>query len=455
MRTLLALTICVLAFVVIFSLNLNFGPGLSIKNLFVYLSALALFMEFVLGQPPKVKMQGVHACFGILIGYTVLTTLVAGNFAGYRNYGILGNIINVKSSFFDWWVLFAVFFYGARSNDDVERLIKLLLIVISIANVATIAQVAGLNVVGRALSGDPGSADGSRVYGVFGHANETGTLIVAFLPAYIAVAESAIGWRRWAWIGGLGFSLITLILSASRGALAGLFIGGFFAAILCHRYLSVRGVVKWVSTIAAVGVPLLIIVGVKYWDVLMVRLFSEANHGGIQDLSSGRTEIWARGLAKMAEHPWSFITGFGWNSWSMFDFDYIPHNQYLSFLFELGLVGLGCFVVILFKSAVVPLSAVRVADESARRYLLACVFGVFILSGSIMFATLFIPWLFIWPYLALSMRYAVNVLADAKSKATPEQSSRAGRSLAAANNAAFAEARTPYHGHRDGGLRRQ
>jgi O-antigen ligase len=423
MRNLLGVTICVLAIVVTFSLDLSLGSGLSLKNVFIYLAAAVLIFQAILGQPLKSEIRGLNVCFGVLIAYALLSTFVAADILQYRGYAVLSNIIYLKSVLFDWWVLFAIFFYGARSVEDVETLIKLLLIAMSLANIATLGQLSGVIHLGREVIGEKPDED-RRIFGVFGHANETGTLIACLIPVYIAVADSATGIRRWLWIGGMMASLTVLLLTASRGALAGFFLGGLWAAILCRRYLSLQRALRWVSLTVAVLIPILIVVGIKYWDWFLAR-FSEVNHGGesgsVREMSSGRTEIWADGLERMLEQPWSFLTGFGWNSWSVMGFYYIPHNQYLSLWFELGLVGLVCFILLMSKSVSAALSAAIVADPKARRYMVACVFAVLILSIAVIFAVLFIPWYFIWPYIGLSMRYASIVLARSKRESIAAQ----------------------------------
>lgn len=432
MRILLGITICILAIAVTFSLDLSVAPGLSLKNVFLYLTATALILQAILGQPPKAELGALQACFAVLVAYALLSTFAVGNLAGYRAYGIAGSLIYLKAVLVDWWVLFAVFFYGARSVDDTEKLIKLLLIAVGIANIATIAQLGGIIHLGREVIGDEDIGEQRRIFGVFGHANETGTLIACLIPAYIAVADSETGVRRWAWIGAMMSSVTVLILTASRGALVGLFFGGLWAALLCRPYLSVERAMKWVSTAVAVLIPMLIVVGIKYWDLLLARFLTEGARGGVREMSSGRTEIWARGIERMMERPWSFITGYGWNTWSVMRFDYISHNEYLSFEFELGLVGVISFILILRKTVVTALSAAAVADPRARSYMVACVFSALILSVALIFETLFIPWLFIWPYFGLLMRYACIALAGSKRGSSVPQSELAMRAGVAA-----------------------
>jgi hypothetical protein len=411
MRKLLAVTISVLTFMVASSFNFNLGPGLSAKNLFMYLPGVILLLQAVLGQRPKGGLLFLQGCWAVLILYSLVSIVIVGTFGtGYRDYSILPNILFLKSNFFDWWVLFSVFFYGPRSLEDTERLIKVLLIAIGIANVITILVVGGLPL--RTDIVDV-SDDGTRIAGFFGHPNETGTMIACLIPAYIAVIESSGGIRKWGWIGCLVASATVMILNQSRGATVAFFIGGLWGIALCRRYLSLQRAIKWIYTTAAIMVPVVLVLGIKYWYLLLDRLNAGKFHGDVSYLTSGRTDIWGDGLNSMMERPWSFVTGLGYNSWpSLTTIGLAEHNQFLAFWFELGLTGLIVFIVILGTSATTALSAAAVAEPKTRGYVVACVFSVLILCVGMAFANLGMPWFFLWPYLGLMTRYACFVLAD-------------------------------------------
>ena len=421
MRSLLAFTIVVLTFMVTSTHNFNLGSGISVKNLIMYLPAMGLLFQSVLGQRPKAELQFLQGCFAVLIGYALISTVIAGTVGGYRDYDIRSSLMLLKGLIFDWWVLFTVFFYGARSVDDTERLIKVLLGAISLANILTLAQFGGLINLGRDITCDQDVVGvGGRFCGVFGHANETGTMIAFLLPPYVAIIESARGIRRWVWIVGMMSSVTVMILNASRGASVGLVAGSLLGAILCRKYLSLGRAIKFATNIAVVLIPMMILVGIKYWDVLIGRFSTSQSHGDVGTMTSGRNLIWGLGIDRMLEDPWSFISGFGWNSWSSMSFEFIPHNHYLWFWFELGLVGLFAFILLLGKSVTTALSAAAVADPKGRSYMVAFVFGVLILSIALFFEQLELPWFFVWPYFGLSMRYACLILADHKRTAAAQ-----------------------------------
>ena len=111
----------------------------------------------------------------------------------------------------------------------------------------------------------------------------------------------------------------------------------------------------------------------------------------------------------MMNSPLSLITGFGWNTWSVMGFTLVAHNHYLSLWFELGLVGVVGFVLILRQLVTTALTTAAVADASDRNFILAFVFSFLILAVGIFFVLLFKPWTYLWPYIGLAMRYTVNV----------------------------------------------
>jgi O-antigen ligase len=411
LQILLILSIYAVTASCILGLGLNIAPGLSAKNLLLYTAAVLLFLESLWGRAPKFEVRPVQWAFVTLIVYALLSVIIAGPVVQLPNYKAMDSLIQVKGVLLDWTFFFCVFFYGSRSAEDVEALIKAILIAVSFGSLFAIAKVAGLVHIGVDVFGDEVGLS-RRVYGVWGHSNETGALVACLLPAYIAVVESSLGLRRLLWIVAMMTSVTMLILTASRGAFTGLFIGSVWGALLCHRYLSLQRTLKWLSTTVAVLVPMLIVVGAQYWHQLVARFTGTS--GNVDEMSSGRTDIWSWGIDKMLEAPWTFVSGFGWNSWWSMGFDYIPHNEYLWLWFELGVVGVACMVVILATVTKTALAAARIAQERPRRFLVACVFGTLTLAVTIFFANLWVPWFYLWPYLGVCMRYAMLARQEAR-----------------------------------------
>ncbi len=79
-----------------------------------------------------------------------------------------------------------------------------------------------------------------------------------------------------------------------------------------------------------------IVAGRTYLE-LYIHRFTGVYRVSAADVSSGRSDIWGRGLEAMMNSPVSLITGFGWDTWSVMGFNIVAHNHYLSLWFELGL----------------------------------------------------------------------------------------------------------------------
>jgi O-antigen ligase len=289
-----------------------------------------------------------------------------------------------------------------------RRVDKILLLAVSAANLITIANIAGITSIGIDPIGDD-DPSAARIKGIFGHENETGALLAALLPAYIAVVESKRGAARLFWIGAMLVSAAVLFMTSSRGALLALLIGGGWGAYVCRKYLSMERAMKWGLIALVVAVPIVAFLGFRYWDQFVQRLTGSSTTS-MDELSSGRTEIWMDGLNAMINKPSSLIVGYGWDTWALLPFRYVPHNQYLWLWFELGLVGVGCLVVALRTSVVTALAAIKVADPGSRGMLVAYVVGILVLSVSIFFANLWLPWPYLWAYIALAMRSALSIL---------------------------------------------
>ena len=418
MRFLLILIICGLAIGDIFGVSLSLGAGVSVKNLLVYMGAGWLLLQSALGRPVKVELQTIQTCFAVLILYAAVTMFIASGIIHYPGYKLSNSAIVLKASLIDWIVYFLVFFYGARTIADARTFLKLFLFILSLGNLFTIAKALGIISFGADIWGS-GDDTVSRVNGVFGDANETGTMIACLLPVYISVILSAKGFGKIVWVACTTFSAIVMFMAASRGALVGLILGSLWAAYLCRRYLSFRLAFKWGSIIFAIAAIAAVVAGGSYLE-LYIHRFTGVSVASAADVSSGRSDIWARGLEAMMNSPVSLITGFGWDTWSVMGFSYVAHNHYLLLWFELGLVGIVCLLLILGQLVTTALATVAVADSPDRDYIVAFVFSFLILGIGVFFVLLAKPWFYLWSFIGLAMRYTVDVKAAHRINADPQ-----------------------------------
>ena len=141
-RFLLFLIICTLAFNDISGIGLSLGAGMSAKNLLVYMGAGWLLLHRGLGPPVRAELRTIQICFMVLIAYATITMFIASGIIHYEGYDLRHSALDLKILLIDSFVFFMVFFYGTRTNADARALLKMLLFVVSIANLFTIAKAA-------------------------------------------------------------------------------------------------------------------------------------------------------------------------------------------------------------------------------------------------------------------------------------------------------------------------
>jgi O-antigen ligase len=415
MRWLFVLLIASLAISDIFSIQFSLGPGLSIKNALLYLITFGLFFRFVLGGERSLALPSIHVCFAVWVCYALLSWIIAGYFIEYRDYDVIDAAIKLKASIIDSMLVFMCVFFGVRNAADARFVLKALLVAVAIANLATLSDVAGLSSFGVRV-GDTGAEEG-RVFGVFGHANETGALIVTLLPAMIAAAMASHRLARLAWIFALVASTLVMILTVSRGAYVAAIVGTAGAAYLCRRYVSATHLAAGGALVLCAIVLVLafaIVIDPTLGHTLVERVLGQTTAVDVREVSSGRTSIWLDVVRRMMAEPITLVTGYGWDAYSAMPFRYATHNHYLNLWFNLGVVGVAAFVFLLRQVMVTARAAVPAAeDEQDRKQLLAFVFGIVAFSIAAFFTNIYGPWLYLWIYIGAVMRIAVAVSENA------------------------------------------
>lgn len=220
----------------------------------------------------------------------------------------------------------------------------------------------GIGVIASILFGRTGT--GGAWLGVFGSKNAFAAHIAVFALIAIAVAaDSKSHWLlRLAGMAGVIASAPLLVLAQSAGA--SLMVAPC-AALVLFSILSVRltGVQKlfMFAMLAIVGAAFVVVV-LTTGDALLAGIIEGS---GKDATLTGRTDLWATGLSYIAERP---LQGLGYRAfwvigfapaeelWAMFD---VPsgagfnfHNTYISNAVEIGLIGLGLQVAIMYGGAI-------------------------------------------------------------------------------------------------------
>ncbi len=406
MRYLLTLMLIVLAASDALKLDLSLAPGLSAKNALSYVALLMLVLRIIIRREFKFELPSLTLGFAILIAYAVLSFIVIVTIIHYPRYEIFASVLILKQLLGDSAIFFFVFFYGLESTADAKYMTKVLLLAIAGANAISLLDVSGVVSLGVTTVGSSG-AEADRVFGPFGHANETAALIICLLPAYFAAASKSSGYGKLIWIGSGFVSATMFVLTGSRGGLVGIVVGYLWAAYLTRKVLPKKALgnfMKWAAVAAFIAVPIFAVLEMKFGSVLLQRITSyDPSEGG-----SGRTYIWRTAIERMMDHPLSLITGFGWNAYSTMGFIFVMHNHYLWLWFELGLVGVITYILMIRNSLATAKSVARGVDEETRAYLIAYIFGMISMSVAIFFVLLGLPWPYIWAYVGTTMRLAVS-----------------------------------------------
>jgi hypothetical protein len=426
-------------------MQMSLFTGFSVKNAILYAIGFTLVFRTALSGGVKVDLLSLHVIFFLLIGYAGLMWVIAFGVVHYPGYGMFSGLVTLKTKLIDPALMLFAAFYGLRTLDDAKWLIGALLLAIGAANLATLADSVGLLHLGMKV-GEKGPEAG-RVFGAFGHANDTGTLIVTVLPGMVAMMVLNQRFHRLVWCGCILVSLMVLILTVSRGAFVGLIVGTIWAAFMLRRYIPTQKFVAW-GVLAIVGILLAVLiaglVNQQIGDVIAQRVLGQSQSVDMGEVSSGRTQIWAELLDRMVRTPITLLTGFGWDVYFVMPFRYAPHNHYLNTYFNLGIPGLSLFLYIMWRIVRIARGAVDRADEATQPHVLAFIFGMLALLISIIFADLYDPWSYIWLYVGAMMRIAVLVRQGAEE---PVLSARdAPLKVAQVHTPAFGEARSAFGG---------
>jgi hypothetical protein len=399
---LLTIFLCVMTVATTFGLDLSLGPGLSVKNAILYTILLFYTVETAVYHNRRFDLPSVLIPFGLLFFYCVLSWAITSFVIQLSDYVPLRAGLSLKTERFDHLIVFLLFFFGLQSTKETLTVIRVFVWIIAVGNLITVIDGFNIPDLGFIQQREDG-----RLGGPMGESNQYGALLVLTLPATLALLWDPKS-RKWQAILASFVSVLALLIASSRGSFVGIVIGSLFSVHFLRSYVSMRQV----SVAAIVSfVVLVLILGLflstDLFSDLMDR-FMDKTSGTAQTVTSGRNRIWSTGLEQMSEQPWSFLFGFGWDSW-----DYInragsnTHNVYLNHLFNLGLIGLSLFCFLLYNLVSACRRAIENASGIARIHLMAFVFGFSSLCLAVFFVDLYRPWTFIWAYAGLVMRLVV------------------------------------------------
>jgi len=418
MKFLVILMIAVLTASNVTGVNMGFAPGVNVKNILMYMTLALLALRAVVSRDFKIELPGLLACFLALIAYGILTYLIGAVVIEYPNYKPLETAMKLVRVVVDPILFFLVVFYGVKTERDSMTLLKVFAIIFAIADFCTLTDVMGVTRFG-VLIGDDG-IESNRVFGFFGHANETAAMLIFLIPIKVAFAIKAQGIRRALWALAVGIGLTVFLLNGSKGGFLGMVVGSAWAAYICRRYIDFRRLV--VPMAAGAAFMLFVVFPLVSWklgNVLFERILGDLQNFGLESASSGRSQIWSQALGRMSETPIAFVTGFGWDSWKTMKFETDnPHSHYLWLWFEFGILGLATFALTIRQLVTTAFAALERTDGEVRLVMTGFIFGMMALTVAVMSTVLLVPWPFIYAVIGAAMRLALT--AESAAESVPE-----------------------------------
>jgi O-antigen ligase len=387
------------------------GTGFSLKNVFLYVLVLLAVLEIGLGGGrPQPRLVRIHGLFLGLIALGFFSWLFTDPAAELPRYGRQDRLVALKGLLIDHYLFFISFYYAIRSPPDAVRTAKAILLLVFLGNLVTVIDVYDIPDLGLIKQMEAESVENiGRVSGPIGEPNQYASFLDLFLPSYVALAlaQGAGVLRRSGWaVAGL-LTFVILLLTGSRGGVAGLLVGGLLCLNRLGRIIRFRETFRLVlAVVPLIGVAVAI-AAAKYADLLLARVEVTTEADAVT-ASAGRLWIWETGLSVMARHPESFLFGMGWHTFAPY-VGVVPHNNYLWYFFNLGAVGLLLYLLILWNIYRLVREALPLATGDTRRLLLGFLFGFFALLVSVSFVDLFAPWFFIWAYIGLMARASSGV----------------------------------------------
>ena len=279
------------------------------------------------------------------------------------------------------FVAFASFYFCALwcSKEQAIRLTQLMMLVIAQQCVYAIIDYA----LGLRQFHSPGF--GPRAVGTFDNPSHLYPICLLGVPVSLVIAEveAARIWR-WFW-GGIGITmLIAMVLTYTRAGWIACAVSLSYLALSPHSPLSKRKITQWML----IGLALALLMG-----AIFVRTKGRVT-GNPDDRSFwGLISIWKTALRVIANHP---ILGNGSNTYSQKQREHMtpdlqrfnpmntePKNLYLHITAEFGLIGLGIFLLLIWRYVQLYRFAIRTFPLSDDAYAIAVgihasLLGVFI-----------------------------------------------------------------------------
>jgi len=389
-------------------LGLTLGPGLSLKNAMLYLVFIALMLEFTIGSSdPLRETWGLSLAWLLLVSYAVFTWLVIILLGVHRGYDGFSGFIALKAQLVDLFLFLLVYMYAPRDRSATLNLLRWLLTVLVIVNIVTLLDVFNIPDLGIITDREDG-----RLTGPVNEVNQYGAILIFIIPITAGLAIASTGLLKRIFLVGAFIAFVLLGLTVSRGSYLGLTVGGLWALYLVRNHVRGQAILKGSLLI---GITLIVVAGaIAYQNPEGFLAKFDFIGSSLDRASSGRIDFWRQALTMMSDWPYSFVFGYGWDAYATLFLGYgDPHNTYLLYWFNLGIVGLGLYLFIVIwitRFAVLSLDSL---SEDIKPIIIGFIMGFLALHVALFFVGLYASWLFIWAISGSVLRLLIE---DKKSK---------------------------------------
>lgn len=391
-------------------MGLGIAPGLSAKNLYLYTLCIYIGSRAVM-NPYGLRFTdlNVHIPFLFIILYALFTLAMSSVFD--PTYDTLKAVRTLKNKQIDLYLLLFIFAYLVSHRGDFLWLVRAVIVTLFIASFITLIDF--LNIPDLGLVG----THRGRIEGPIGSANQYGTLLAFMLPISIAMTPNGKFITRLLWRLGILTCAVLLIGTGSRGAYVAVLAGSVAAIFYLRDYLDLKVVAKVGATSIATAVVLVIAYFI-FNPEFFLNLFAKTATGDLETASSGRWAIWSAAFGVMQEAPYSFLFGYGWNTFDSSGIWKSAHSEYVNRYFETGVMGVIAFVYLLWAIIGNARRHLRAADGITRSLIISFVFSMFILSINVAFVMPYTAWSIIWVITGLMMGVQATLVAASRDTRT-------------------------------------
>jgi len=388
---------------VMLGLGLALGPGLSLKNAVLYVLFIALVLELSIGKRDLLRETwALHSAWFVLLAYATFTWLFIILLGVHRGYSAFQGFIALKGQLIDLFLFLLVYLFGPKDVAGAINLLRWLIMIFVVVNLITLVDV--LNVPDLGIITD---REDGRLAGPVNEVNQYGAVLIFIIPLTAGLALSSTGWLKRVFAIGTFIAFVLLGLTVSRGSYLGLIVGGLLALYLARDHVRRESVIRG-AIIISIGLAFALALVIYQNPEVFFSKFQMAG-SSLDSASSGRVHTWRQALTMMSYWPLSYVLGYGWRAYTTLFLGYgDPHNSYLLYWFDLGIVGLGMYLFIVAWIVRFAVNSLQSIAEIFKPMVIGFIAGFLALHVAVFFVSLYNPWFFIWAIVGVVLRILVE-----------------------------------------------